>query len=480
MKKLFSYLLLPAIILLGLVVRLYKINSPIADWHSWRQADTASVSKVYVQEGIKPFLPRYQDISTIQTGYFNPQGLRLVEFPIYNIIHALLYKTYPRFSLEIWGRLVSIFSALTSSIFVYLLGKRFIGKAGGLIAASAFLFMPYNIYFSRVILPEPLAVCLAIAGVWVYINFIDKEKWLYLFVSGLLISLSILVKPFTIFYLLPLIYLTLSKFDLKKIVLTPNLLINFLIFSNIVIGPFLLWRAWINTNPAGIPFFTWAFNGDKIRFRPAFWRWIFGERIGRLMLGTWGLLPFSIGIISTKKKNIFNFLFLLSVIIYATTIATASVRHDYYQIFLVPAIALVFAQGTVILWKGLVGFDKTLSRALLIFAIFVGLIVSANEAKAYYAINHPEIVEAGKVANETLPKDALVIAPYNGDTAFLYQTGRWGWPVVEDSIDNLIKKGADYYISVDTSSPDSKNFKQKFLVVKETSNYLILDLHKEK
>ncbi len=35
-------LILAAIIILGLALRLYKIDNPIADWHSWRQADTTS------------------------------------------------------------------------------------------------------------------------------------------------------------------------------------------------------------------------------------------------------------------------------------------------------------------------------------------------------------------------------------------------------------------------------------------------------
>jgi len=42
--KYFEYLLLSIILILGFTVRLYKIGNPIADWHSWRQADTASVT----------------------------------------------------------------------------------------------------------------------------------------------------------------------------------------------------------------------------------------------------------------------------------------------------------------------------------------------------------------------------------------------------------------------------------------------------
>ena len=79
---------LVVIIILGFLVRTWHINFPIADWHSWRQVDTASVSRIYLEEGINVLAPRYYDISRIQTGMLNPQGLRMVEFPVYNLIHV--------------------------------------------------------------------------------------------------------------------------------------------------------------------------------------------------------------------------------------------------------------------------------------------------------------------------------------------------------------------------------------------------------
>lgn len=42
-----EYLVVPIILLIALFLRLYEIDGPIADWHSWRQADTASVSRIY-------------------------------------------------------------------------------------------------------------------------------------------------------------------------------------------------------------------------------------------------------------------------------------------------------------------------------------------------------------------------------------------------------------------------------------------------
>ncbi len=476
----FEYVLLSLILISGFLVRLYKINNPIADWHSWRQADTASVTRVYVEKGINLLYPKYHDISSIQTGISNPEGYRFVEFPIYNAITATLAKTFSTFILEVWSRLVSIFSAVVTGFFLYLIGKRYIGSSGGLLASFFYLFIPYNIYFTRVILPDPFGAMCAVAALWFYIVFIgndsdiDKNKVYYLFLSGFLMSLALLIKPFYGFYLVPLIYLTINKYGLKNIYSDKKVLKKFIIFSSIMLLPFILWRFWEGKFPEGIPFFTWMFNGDHIRFRPAFWRWIFDERLGRLILGGWGLVPFAIGVLSSKSSFIKFFIF--SMFLYVVVVATASVRHDYYQIVAMPAISLVVASGTYFLWNNLI-FNRVISRILAIFSIVMMLMVGWLGIKDNYQINHPEIIEAGKVVDNIIPKDALVIAPYNGDTAFLYQTNRWGWPAIDDSIDNIIEKGADYYISVDLGSADTKMIESRFTTTKKTDRYIIIDLH---
>jgi len=470
-----EYLFLSLILILGFVVRLYKINSPLADWHSWRQADTASVTRTYLQRGLNILYPKYHDISSIQTGYFNPQGYRFVELPIYNVIHLFLYKAHPKLTLEVWGRLLSVFSALVSSFFLFLIGRKFTGKWGGLLAAFFFCVIPYNIYFTRVILPEPLGQTFALISLWLIIKYIDTEKDSLLYFSGFFLALSLLIKPFTYFYVFPAIYLISKKYGMKNILNTPKLLIKFLIYSDLLLVPLFLWRGWIGKHPEGIPFFTWAFNGDHIRFRPAFWRWIFGERIGRLILGTWGLIPFILGAVF-KKKNYFNLVFMAGALSYLFVVATASVRHDYYQIFIIPPISLLLAEGSLYLWNQAV-FNKWLSRSILVFSILMMIGMGAYQVKEYYKINHPEIIAAGQAVDKLTPKDALVIAPYNGDTAFLYQTGRWGWPAVDDSFENIIKKGASYYVSVDLGSPDTKYVTAKYKTIAKTDQYIIVDLH---
>jgi len=469
-----EYIILSIILVLAFGVRLYKINNPLGDWHSWRQADTASVTRSYVEDGIQLLFPRYHDISSIQTGIFNPNGYRLVEFPIYNAIHALLVKNIPLFSLEVWGRLISIFSSLISAFLIFLIGKRFLGATGGLLASFFFAFLPFNVYFSRVILPEPMAVTFALFSIWLFVRFIDSGRYIHLYLSAVFFALGMLIKPFTAFYGVPIIYLALKKYNSKDIFRN----IRILLALDLALVPFFLWRIWINGYPAGIPHFEWAFNGDRIRFRPAFWRWIFGERLGRLILGIWGLIPFSVGFLQTGK-NLFNHFFLLGMFFYVVIFATASVRHDYYQILIIPAISLTLAQGANFLWNNK-EFNQILSRSLLVFSTILMIGIGGYQVKEYYKINHPEIIAAGEAVDRIAPKDALVIAPYTGDTAFLYQTKRWGWPVIETSLEETIKLGASFYVSVNFGDPDTKYAMENYKVVEESEKYVVVDLRERK
>ncbi len=78
MKREIVILLL--ILMGGLVVRLYKFNAPVADWHSWRQVDTSAVSRNFVKDGFDILHPKFDDLSNVQTSgkYDNPQGFRFV------------------------------------------------------------------------------------------------------------------------------------------------------------------------------------------------------------------------------------------------------------------------------------------------------------------------------------------------------------------------------------------------------------------
>src|SRR3990172_8805031 len=169
-------LLLAAIILVSFDFKKYKIDSPVADWHSFRQADTASVSRMYLKDGINLLYPKYHDLSGVQSGMRNDRGYRFVEFPLYNAIHVLFIKTFGGYSLEVWGRLTTIFLSTLSTILMFLIAREVFNKWVGLLTAFFFSFLPYSIFYSRVILPEPLATMLALLSVYLFMRYVKNQS----------------------------------------------------------------------------------------------------------------------------------------------------------------------------------------------------------------------------------------------------------------------------------------------------------------
>ena len=174
MRK-FDFFILTFILFVALLFRLYKINIPLTDLHSWRQADTAAVARNFVKSGFDLLRPRYDDLSNVQSGQNNPQGYRMVEFPIYNAIFACLYKIFPIVSLEMWGRLISVFfSLITIAILYYLLLKES-NRLAAFTGSLTYSIMPFFVFFSRVILPESTALGFTMLSVFFLYLFLRKQ-----------------------------------------------------------------------------------------------------------------------------------------------------------------------------------------------------------------------------------------------------------------------------------------------------------------
>jgi hypothetical protein len=114
---------------------------------------------------------------------------------------------------------------------------------------------------------------------------------------------------------------------------------------------------------------------------------------------------------------------------------------------------------------------------ILLFLMVTGMeMFGWYHIRDYFNINHPEIVEAGHSVEKLTKDKSLVIAPYGGDTAFLYQTNRAGWPIIEDSMDKLIKKGAQYYVSVNFDDITKKLMTEALIQDPDKRIFKILEL----
>lgn len=428
MKK-SQFILLVLIAVLAGTLRLWRIQYPIADWHSWRQSDTAAVARNFLRFGIDPLRPRYDDLSNIQSGKDNPMGWRMVEFPLYQTTGAIVAKLFPQLSLEVWLRLLTIGASVGTTILL--------GLMTGILPAFVFAVLPFSIFYGRTILPDQWMVFWAILSI-----YLVRKHLLLAAVSG---AIALLAKPTAIFLLLSAIFLLKKNF------------IGLFVYWIIGLFPLIVWRMWILNFPEGIPVSQWLLNGNGIRFKGAWFHWLFAKRLGELILGYWGLVPFALGISAFWG---------IGTLLYVIIFASGNVQHDYYQILIIPAVSVFVGRGL-----------KKMRPLLAVTCFLFMIAFSWYTVRSYYWINHPEIVEAGIAADRLLPKDAKVIAPYSGDTTFLYQTKRQGWPQGFD-IEEKMKMGATHYVTVSPtdSNGETKDLAQRFTVLVRNDTYAIIDL----
>lgn len=468
------WIYLTLILVLAFTLRLYKIDNQIADWHSWRQADTAAVARNFYQDGYNPLLPKGDDMSPISEikKVANVNRYRMVEFPIYPSLVYFAYLINGGVD-EKLARLVSVLFSLGSTIFIYLIVKRYSTKLHALLSALVFAVLPFNIYFSRVTLPEPSLIFFSLGMFYFVDTWIYKNERTDFLLGIFFTACAFLTKPMAIFFLLPLTYSYYLKEGLK---FPPLRYWLFLIFSLI---PFGLWRMWILNYPEGIPASTWLLNGNHIRFRPAFFYWIIGDRLGREILSIAGGFLFLLGFIvkPAAKSNYLLHLLTVSAFLYVVIFATGNVQHDYYQILLTPVLAIFVARGFYLLIKGLPIFlPRMVTIPLAVFLLSLTFYLTWTQISGLYQINNFAIVTTGKAADRILPKDAVVVAPFQGDTALLYQINRNGFSSIDSTVEQMMKNyNVTSYVS---TANDAKTawLANKYTVLDKTSEYIIIDL----
>lgn len=477
----FDYLLLAAILFVGLFVRLYRFDAPIADWHSWRQSDTSAVSKNFSELGFDLLHPKYFDISNIQSGKDNPEGYRFVEFPLYNIFQAGGYVLFDFFTIEEWGRLVSIISSILSGLFIFLLVRKYFNTSTALLSVFFLSFLPFSVYYGRSVLPDTMMVMAILGGIYFFDKSLDKleirnkfkiQNYIYLLITILFTASALLLKPFAIFFVLPMVYLSYRKFGIAMFGYW-----QLWILAILSISPLIIWRWWISQYPEGIPSFWWLINGDNIRFKGSYFYWVYGERISKLILGYSGIALLIFGLLKKEsEKNYFFFLsFLASAILYMTVIAKGNVQHDYYQILIIPTIAIFLGRGTYTLLSQTDFLNKLIGKAVAIAIILSMFAFSWFHVRGNYVINF-SVVKAGLAAQKVIPQNSKVIAPVEGDTTLLNHIGRKGWPAFQRPIEELIGMGALYLVLTNPTENDYRGFGSQYEIVDSSPDYLILKL----
>jgi 4-amino-4-deoxy-L-arabinose transferase-like glycosyltransferase len=371
-----------------------------------------------------------------------------------------------------YARIISDIFASIGVFFLYLIGKKLFSSKVATLAAFFYAVIPYNIYYGRVIMPDPTFICFSIISFYLLLLMVEKPN----FVRGILFSLAfataMLVKPYAVFLFIPFIYWVIanhgwSAFKKPMFYLAPILSVI----------PLLLWRHHASLHPEGIFYTSWLLNKYNIRFTGAFFRWLIFDRMNRLIFATGGFVLFFFGLTHSirSKKGWLMVFWLISVLAYFTVFAAGNVQHDYYQLPLMPVGALLVSLGFFeIINSGKNIFQKIVLGGIASVLIILSLAFGWYEVRGFFNINDWNMIEAGKRIDEITPKDAKVIAPYQTNPAFLYQTNRHGWTMGYD-IEKKIAEGATYYVST-SYDDEARQLEKQYTLIEKNDKYIIINL----
>jgi hypothetical protein len=283
--------------------------------------------------------------------------------------------------------------------------------------------------------------------------------------------------------------------------------------------------------PMSIPASDWLFDGKNLRFKPAWWHWIFQDRLDRLMFNFSGLFLIGLGLLfhrqmfrpltrgvekiadtrsivqrvlssvivkvvttlfkrreasflaqkekETSVASEINWFFPLcfaSCLLYFVVFSTGNVTHEYYQIPIIPFGVVLLSAGFWYMWRsGTTFWEQALRQLLAIALVGVSLLLGWYGVREWYTIGNPMQITIGARADALLPKDAQVIAPYGGDTTFLYYINRPGWSVVDKKLQEMIDRGATHFVS-NYRDEGTNRVARLYTIVEETPEYVIVDL----
>ncbi len=456
-----------AIVLLALAVRCYHITSPLDDAHSFRQTQTAGLIRDYYRDGIDLLYPRM--ITLGDPGYV------VLEFPVYQAVAAVLYKV---FSPDvIWARLLSICFGLLSIVFVYRIARKFLDERPSIFAAFFYAFMPLDIFFQRVPIPDPLAIMLSLMMLDFLIEGIKGNTGRLVF-GILAAALGIVIKsPIVAPLYLPLLYVAWRQKEDR-----PAAMARFFISLGIPLAALAVWQYHANAVNdkyfvKGAYPFTYLSSKVSIKLRP-FNHWYFGTVSQRLDIGNYAAIggyvvkqllsvigmPFAAaGIISlaAAKKGRFFFCWMLSIGITIMVFFNLYVVHNYYHLFWAPVLAIVCGAGAAWLLDISPGRRWQASIVLMLLAGFLGASLYVSERVLFQREN--DLLATGKFIDEHAGKGAMIATSLpRGDAwnpTLMYYADRRGFTlphrgIIRELVGYLREQKVGYIAVVDAGGKE--------------------------
>lgn len=334
------------ILILGAVLLSINVSKPFIGHHDFNSAFFSQIArnltKVNIASSKLGLVVGSGPLDQKHLSYY------IDNVPLHPWLIALSFRLFGQG--EFQARIISSLASLGSALFVYKITKELSSKSAAALAGLLYVTSPMFIYFGSNVFPEPLAIFFSLTSFYFFILWLAKKRvfnFYFLLISTTLALLTVWGSYFLVPFLV-LYYLVFEhKKDVKKILILAMLpviifglfLLHLLILRGASFIPALLFAF---TSRLNTPFQGGSQISPKVFLTEEFHRLIayYSKTTLALFLG-WCLL-FAKEIIK-KEHNRKTFLLLILMLwglSYPLIFQQAALIHDYFLIYLSPAIAI--------------------------------------------------------------------------------------------------------------------------------------------
>ncbi|KGG12070.1 MULTISPECIES: ArnT family glycosyltransferase [Prochlorococcus] len=453
-------------LIVGLILRLININSPILGIHSWRQADTAAIARNFYIHSTPIWLPQIDWIGS-SNGYVES------EFPIFPYLVSILYKLL---GVNEWiGRSLSVVFSLITIVLLIKIGTHLFGEKEGWWAGLIFAILPISVYYGRTFQAESLMLCLSALSIERLIFTFKYYSNINLIISCLAFTLACLIKVIPMIWLgLPIFTILLfykpRKFSGKRITYhisnTRRLSISILYFLFALTALFFWYsHAYSLGQDSGLTFGFW--DSDRSNVKMLFEINIWLNMLVRVMIRIFALVLFPILLIGLKNtyKGVEGKILISGIVgVFVTTIMAikSSSVHEYYQLPL-----LIFC--CPLIGKGITDIkNSNIVRTCIALTTAISLIILSID---YYLIESKQNdiwMPLALDIRERVNKDELIVSVTNSDPTLLNLARRQGWltssrNVTLSNLNNWYNEGARFLVG-------SLNWNESYSKTKDNEN----------
>jgi hypothetical protein len=330
-KLLSRFVLLFVLFMAGFGIRCYHITQPPLDFHPMRQGWSLILARAYYFENADS-IPQWQR----QVAQFSKQMTHIKEPPIMEHLVAWAYRFTGAEQLWI-PRMFSVTFWLLGGLFLYMLTSEMISAPGALICTTFYLFAPFGIFISRSFQPEAMMVMLFIGSILMIRRYYNRPSMMRLLVAAGVAVLAILVKFIAVFPIVAaFLFVGVAKEGLHKGLLNIRCLL-FLLASGLLGTGYYFYMTF---GPGRLGNVADTVFLPHLLLEPSLWAgWL--QVVGRIV-GYPAVIAGLIGIALFKNRSDRALLIGLwaGYFVYTILFTYGTATHDYYQVLLLPIVAL--------------------------------------------------------------------------------------------------------------------------------------------